>query len=184
VVVGNSSDGVYIWEFLRPRGKFGVVNIRSAIASATLVLLGCAASAQIQVDKNKWDVGSISGIPLTFDTAPRNISLDRTSPTTRVRLNPSSTTPITFILKAIGTGANINPASEGRFVVVFGVSVDGEDPITNGVWTSTFNTNGLSGKATNWIHGATWPFIHVLSISTLSNSAANVTLSYSQPNGQ
>ena len=147
--------------------------------SAILVFSAAALlGAQAQIGQSKFDKGPIAGIPTTFTNA-QSVTLNQTVSGTYkpILLNASTLAPIAFRLRSTGAGTN----AEGRFTVVFGNSIDGKNFWTNGTWVSTFGTNGVTTKTTNWVHGAIWPYQHVLSVAIVTNTATSVVLEYSQP---
>lgn len=156
------------------------MKIRFAIA-ALIGLFALPVTAQIQPDRNDWDWGWFPGVPTVF-TNGQATALSQTAASSRILLPGNTLAPIVFRLKSTATGTNINTGSEGRFTVVFGSSIDGTNPMTNGTWTSTFVTNQVNYKHTNWVPGAVFPYIHVLSVTILSNTASGVRLEYAQPN--
>jgi len=159
--------------------------MRQAIAIAAAVFVGAQAHAQVSVSGNGWDWGTIRNVPTTF-TNGQSTTLSQTSGT-RIRMNPSQLAPVVFRIQSTASGTNVNTGSEGRFTVVFGSSIDStESPVrivTNGTWTSTFVANTTNYRFTNWVHGAVWPNLHVISVSVSSNTATGVRIEYAQPNG-
>lgn len=134
-----------------------------------------ALGAHAQIGNSYWERDQFRGVPSTFTNA-QSSAVDQ-STYKPILLNAKTTAPISFILSSTGAGTNV----EGRFTITFGSSIDGVNYFTNGTWVSTFGTNGVTKKTTNWVHGAAWPYLHILSATIVSNTATAVKLEHVQP---
>lgn len=132
-----------------------------------------------QVGDSQWErVSRIPGIPTLFtNTQATTLSQSVTKP---ILLNAKTTSPITFLARAVSTGSS----PESRYTVTFGSSIDGVNFFTNGTWVFVIGTNA-SGSAvyssTNFTHSARWPYLHLISVSMATNTGSGFQLQYAQP---
>lgn len=139
-----------------------------------------ASSAFGQVGDSKWDTSSrIAGVASTW-TNGQSVTFNRTV-TTPILLNASPSAPITFTLSGVSSGGG---NTESRFSIVFGTSHDKVNIRTSGTWTASLATNAALSRVfaeTNFTHGAKWPYLHIISMSMVTNTSTGVLLQYSQP---
>lgn len=155
------------------------VKIRTLILSAAALAL-TAVQTFAQIGDSKWAKDPrIAGIPTTFTNTQATARNQATYPP--ILLSASTTAPITFLAKAISTGSG----PESRFTVTFGSSIDRVNYFTNGTWVFVVATNAAGTavyNSTNFVPGAKFPYLHILSVSLATNTCTGVQFQVTQPN--
>lgn len=146
---------------------------------SVLALSLAAVPALAQISDQDWKPNArISGIPVTFTNTQATARNQSTYPP--ILLSASTTAPITFLAKATSTGSS----PESRFTVTFGSSIDKVNYFTNGTWVFVVPTNAAGTAVynnTNFVPGAKFPYLHILSVSMATNTCNGVLFQVVQP---